>query len=62
MKISKASDTPGSKVRVDRLDINGKHKEAMEKLATRGVIDYIKADQKCSINIPFFHEWLRRLY
>lgn len=62
VKISKASDTPGSKVRVDRLDINEKHKEAMEKLATRGVIDYIKADQKCSINIPFFHEWLRQSY
>ena len=62
LKIAQASDTPGSKVRVDRIHINDKHKDALEKLATRGVIDYVKAEQKCSINIPFFHEWLRQSY
>lgn len=62
LKIAQASDTPGSKVRVDRLGINDKYKDALEKLATRGVIDYVKSEQKCYINIPFFHEWLRQSY
>lgn len=62
LKIAQASDTPGSKVRIDRLHISDKHKDALKKLATRGVIDYMKAEQKCCINIPFFHEWLRQSY
>ena len=41
------------KVRVDRLCIDGKYKVALEKLANRGVIEYIKAEQKCRILIPF---------
>lgn len=60
LRIAQASDTPGSKVRVDRLHISDVG--ALGKLATRGVIDYVKAEQKCSINIPFFHEWLRQSY
>ena len=62
LEIARTSDTPGSKVRVDRLHINDKQKGALEKLATRGVIDYAKSEQKCSIKIPFFHEWLRQSY
>ncbi|RGH90925.1 ATP-binding protein [Ruminococcus sp. AM27-11LB] len=62
LKIAQASDVPGSKVRVDRLCIDGKYKVALEKLANRGVIEYIKAEQKCRILIPFFHEWLMQSY
>lgn len=62
LKIAQTSDIPGSKVRVDRLHINNKDKDALEKLSTRGIIYYIKAEQKCSIKIPFFHEWLRKSY
>lgn len=62
LKIVQASDTPKSNVRVDRLDINDKYKVALEKLATRGVINYMKAEQKCCIKIPFFHEWLKQSY
>ncbi len=62
LKIVQASDTPGSNVRVDRLDINESQKLALEKLSTRGVINYLKAEQKCCIKIPFFHEWLRKSY
>ena len=62
LKIAQASDIPGSKVRVDRLQISEKHMPALEKLTNRGVIDYIKAEQKCCILIPFFHEWLRQSY
>lgn len=34
----------------------------LDKLDTRGVIEYKKAEQKCRILIPFFQEWLLSYY
>ena len=62
LKIAQASDTAGTKIHIDRLHLDENQKNILEKLATRGVVDYSKSEQKCCITIPFFHEWLRQSY
>jgi putative uncharacterized protein (fragment) len=59
LKIAQSSDSLGEKVKLKRLNLSKEEEQALEKLETRGVINYIKSEQKCSIKIPFFHEWLR---
>lgn len=59
-KIAQASDTPEARIKVERLMLDDRQLEMLDRLAVRGVVDYTKADQRCRITIPFFYEWLRQ--
>lgn len=62
LKLAQASDIPGSKININRLQLSEEQIETLGKLANRNVVDYVQSEQKCGIVIPFFHEWLRQSY